>query len=109
MWNIGRDVEEGSRLNDGVLFEPLAVPHARHAAQRVECRLVRLVLVRFRPPGRDGHQLQMDPLGTDRFRGHADGVEQALLAEMLLAATYEPAPFDFMAGSDRRHLSNPLA
>ena len=63
---------------------------------------MRLVLVRFRPTaGRDGHRLQMDPLGTDRFRGHAHGVEQALLAEMLLAATDEPAPFDFMVSSNR--------
>ena len=46
---VGRDVDEVAGARDDVVLEALAVPGARFAAQHVDRRLVRDVLVGRRP------------------------------------------------------------
>src|SRR5262249_14836083 len=57
---------------DGLVFEFLAVPHARFAAEIVDCRFVAIMLMGLAPcAGRDGRNSQVDPARTHRLSGHA--------------------------------------
>ena len=97
MRNVGGDVDEVAGAVDHVILEPLAVPHADFAAEHMERRLVRLVLVRLGPSaGRNREKLHVDRRGADRLGGNRRRVGKTLLADERFACP--------QAGADRRLL-----
>ena len=90
MGNVGGDVEEVARLDDCVVFEALAVPDAGLAGEGVDGRFVGGVLVGAgAATGRDGDELHVDCLRSDRFSGDGYVVLKALLAGEGLAGMDE--------------------
>ena len=67
--NVCGDIDEVPGAGDDVMLKPLAVPGAGFALQNIDCGLMPLVFVRFRPrAGRHGENLHMNGARADRFR-----------------------------------------
>ena len=88
------------------MLEPLAPPHPALAAQHIDRRLVRLVLMSLRAAaGRDRQQLHMDRLRAHGVGGNGGRVVEPLLADERLAGGDSAAVRQFLGHSALLRLS----
>src|SRR3954471_2218232 len=72
-----------------MLLEPLAIIHPGFAAEHVDRSLMRLVLMRFRPPARwNGEQLHVDARCAHSLRGDGRSAGKTLLADIRLTRAH---------------------
>jgi len=90
--HVGGDVEEVALLDDGVVFEMMAVPYTGGAGEGIDGGLVGGVFVGAgAASGGDGDELHVDARGADGFGGDGDVVLEALLADEGLVGLDEAA------------------
>src|SRR5262249_23656984 len=81
MGHTSRDVKHLALPHDAVMLEPFAIPTVRLAGERIDRRLMLLMLVRLAPPtGWDREQVHADALRADRLLCNTLEIGEALLA-----------------------------